>query len=216
MFYDRILLDIETQQDAFDPAGSCYTRQSGRAANMIYRLFRWAKKHRVPVLSTVLRVRKDEQGPLCEGPHYIENTVGERKMPGTILPARINLGLRNTTDLPRDIFERYQQVIVEKRDTDMFAHARLERLITEIDAGTFLICGASVARGIVQAAIGLRNRGFGVVVASDAVADLGDPMATMAYSRMEAKGVVLAPTKEITTPRLVRNHIKFRKPTRTR
>lgn len=211
MFYERILLDIETQQDFFDPGGSCYTRRSGRAGSRIYRLFHWARRNEIPVLSTVLRVRKGERGPLSDIPHCVEGTEGEQKMAGTVLPTRINLGLRNTTDLPRDIFETYQQVIVEKRNTDLFAHARLERLITELDAGTFIICGAGVARGIVQAAIGLRNRGFGVILAADAVADIDDPLDKMAYLRMEAKGIVSAATREIITPRVVRRTARFRK-----
>ncbi len=211
MFYERILLDIETQQDFFDPGGSCYTRRSGGAGSRIHRLFHWVRRNEIPVLSTVLRVRKGERGPLSDIPHCVEGTEGEQKMAGTVLPTRINLGLRNTTDLPRDIFETYQQVIVEKRNTDLFAHARLERLITELDAGTFIICGAGVARGIVQSAIGLRDRGFSVILAADAVAYIDDPLNKMAYLRMEAKGVVFAPTKEIITPRVVRRAARFRK-----
>lgn len=211
MFYERILLDIETQQDFFDPGGSCYTRRSGGAGSRIYRLFHWVRRNEIPVLSTVLRVRKGERGPLSDIPHCVEGTEGEQKMAGTVLLTRINLGLRNTTDLPRDIFETYQQVIVEKRNTDLFAHARLERLITELDAGTFIICGAGVARGIVQSAIGLRDRGFSVILAADAVAYIDDPLNKMAYLRMEAKGVVFAPIKEIITPRVVRRAARFRK-----
>lgn len=211
MGYERLLLDIETQQDFFDPTGNCYDRSAARAASNIYRLFNWAKRNDIPVLSTVLRVRRGEIGPLCSRPHCIEGTEGEQKLSGTLLPRRINLGLRNTTDLPRDLFEIYQQVIVEKRDTNLFSHARLERLITELEANTFIICGAGIARGIVQAAVGLRSRNFGVILASDAVADLDDPMNEMAYLRMEAKRVVMAPTKEIVTPHKIRRPGRFKK-----
>jgi nicotinamidase-related amidase len=167
----------------------------------VRKLFNWARKEKVPVISTVLRVRKGDTGPLASVPHCVDGTVGEQKAPKTALPRRINLGLRNTTDLPDRIFEHYPQVIFEKRDTDIFAHARLERLITEMPLATFIICGAGLAGGILQAAIGLRNRGFSVVVAEDAVLALGNPMAEMARRRMEAKGVVFAKTDEITLPR---------------
>jgi len=214
MDQDRILLDIETQRDFFEPGGSCFGPQARRAASGVLRLFKWAERNEIPVISTVLRVRKGERGPLCDIPHCVEDTEGEQKMSGTVMPTRINLGLRNTTDLPREIFERFQQVIFEKRDTDIFAHARLERLITELRPVTFIICGAGVARGIVQAAIGLRRRDFGVILASDAVVDLNDPMTEMAYLRMEAKKVVFAPTREIVTARPTRRRGTFRKPAR--
>jgi len=194
---DRILLDIETQRDFFATGGTCYTAQAGAAARRIYELFSWARAGRIAVLSTLLRVRRGERGPLAARPHCVEGTQGEQKLARTILSSCINLGLRNTTDLPADIFERYQQVIFEKRHTDIFAHARCERLISELPDVRFVICGAGLAGGIVQAAVGLRNRGFSVIVASDAVADLDDPGAEMARRRMVAKGVVFVPTEKI-------------------
>lgn len=190
-------MDIETQHDFFVPGGSLYTLAASDCAEQVYRLFRWARVNRVPVISTVLRVRRHQQGPSRPVPYCIEDTEGEKKLLRTVLPLRVNLGLRNITDLPVDLFSRYQQVIFEKRYTDIFLHAAAERLITDIDAATFVICGAHVAHGIVEAALGLRNRGFGVILATDAVLGIGDPGEPMAYKRMEAKGVVFAPTQKI-------------------
>ena len=200
MKYQCILLDLETQRDFFAPGGSCYRPQAARAARQIYRLFGWARKSRIPVISTVLRVRGGTVGPLAATPHCIDGSVGERKLSRTLLPRRIDFGLRNSTDLPRDLFNSYQQVIFEKREADIFSHARLERLITELPPSTFVLCGAGVATSLMYAAVGLRSRGFGVILAADAVVDLGEPSAEMAYRRMEAKGVVFAPAKEIISP----------------
>ena len=190
-------MDIEAQHDLFALGGSCYSPVASERAKQMYRLFRWARTRRIPVISTVLRVRRCEHGPLAAQPHCVDETDGERKLLRTVLPRRINLGLRNSTDLPVDLFDRYQQVIFEKRHTDVFLHAAAERLISEIRAATFVLCGAGVAHGIVQAAVGLRNRGFGVILATDAIVELGDPLEPMAFRRMEAKGVVFAPTAEI-------------------
>lgn len=210
MRIDRILLDIETQRDFFLPGGSCYRKNATAALKNIYRLFQWARAGRVPVLSTVLRVRRGEPGPLAPVPHCVEGTGGERKIARTVLPRRINLGLRNSTDLPGDIFDDYQQVIIEKRDTDLLAHARAERLITELPPATFVVCGAGLAVSIFQAAVGLRTRGFGVIAADDALVDLGDAFAPMARLRMEAKGVVFARTEEIVAPKPCRTARPFR------
>jgi nicotinamidase-related amidase len=212
MKHRRILLDIETQRDLFLPAGSCFTPQAPAAARNICRLFDWAARSHVPVISTVLRVRRFERGPLAGVPHCVEGTDGERKLPGTVLPHRVNFGLRNCTDLPGKVLSHYQQVVFEKRVTDIFAHARLERLISELPPATFVICGAGVAKGIVQAAVGLRYRGFGVLLASDAVVDLGDKLTEMAYLRMQAKGVIFAPTGEIVVPRPRPRAKPFRRP----
>ena len=207
---DRVLVDIETQRDFFCPGGSCYSPRSLGVLKQIYRLFNWAREWEIPVLSTVLRVRRHERGPLAETPHCIEGTWGEGKLPRTALPERINLGIRLTTDLPYNILDHYRQVIIEKRDTDLFAHPRAERLITELPATTMVLCGAGVAKSISQAAIGLRARGFGVILAEDAVLDLDDRQAAMARMRMEAKGVVFAPTSEIVAPRPSRRPVPLR------
>lgn len=196
-----ILLDIETQRDFFHPAGSCYSPQAAKVAANIYHLFRWVKQKHMPVISTLLRVRPGEWSELTGEPHCVEGTEGELKMGRTVLSGRINLGMLNTTDMPERIFSRYQQVIFEKRDTDIFAHVRAERLISELKSATFVICGAGISGGIMQAAIGLRNRGLGVIVAEDAVLGLNEPADDMAMLRMQAKGVIFASTRDIIAPK---------------
>ena len=197
MDYERIVLDIETQRDFFLPSGSLYSDAAAEASRNIYRIFEWVRANNIPVISTVLRVRPFATGPMSDRPHCVDGTDGEKKLPRTVLPRRINLGMINSTDLPDDLFQRCQQVIFEKRNTDIFAHARAERLLTELHGSTFILCGAGVAQGLVQAAVGLRTRGFGVIVARDAIVDFGHPRAEMACLRMQAKGAIFAPTADI-------------------
>ncbi len=200
MNFDLVLLDIETQRDFFVPGGSCYRPSANNVRCNIYALFDWARANDQPVISTVLRIPGGRIGPLAEVPHCLEYGPGERKLHRTILRPYINLGLRNSTDLEADLFDRYRQVIFEKRHTNIFFHARAERLISELSRVSFVLCGAGVAGGVVQAALGLRNRGFGVILATDAVLDLGSPRAKMAYKQMYTKGVLFAKTRKIIAP----------------
>ena len=212
MRYERILMDIEVQRDFFAPGGSCYSPAAAECAERIYRLFRWAARYNVPVISTVLRVRPREHGPLAAVPHCVEGTRGEQKMLRTVLPWRIDLGLRSSTDVPVDLFENYQQAIFEKRRTDVFGHAAADRLICDIEAATFVVCGAGLAHGVFEAAFGLRKRGFGVVVATDAVLDLGSGYEPTAQRRMEEKGVLFAPSDQIVrvSPRRLPDYLRRR------
>ena len=193
----RILLDIEMQHDFFCLGGALYRRRSPKVARRIFQLFDWVRREGLSVMSTVLRVRPTEQGPFSWLPHCVEGTAGEQKVGKTVLPSRIDLGLRNSTDLPADLFDTYQQVIFEKRHTDVFRHARAERLLSELPPTTFIVCGAGVSHGIAQAVIGLRARGFSVIVAADALLDLHEPDAEMACERMNAKGALFVPTAKI-------------------
>jgi len=216
MAHRQILLDIAVQADFFLPGGSCYSRESKAAAKRIRELFGWVRREKIPVISTVLRVRPRQRGPLAPVPHCVDGGRGERKLRRTVLSRRVNLGMRNSTDLPPGLFDRYQQIIFEQRVPDILRHAAAERLITELPLVTFIICGAGTAGGIVDAAIGLRSRGFGVVVASDAILDLGDPLADMARGRMEAKGVVFAKTSDIVSPPALRRPVPMRQAHRRR
>ena len=80
MKYERILLDVETQKDFFSPDGSIYTPQAREAERQIYRLVSWARKNQVPVISTVLRVRRDRLGPLAPVPHCVDGSQGNSRL----------------------------------------------------------------------------------------------------------------------------------------
>jgi nicotinamidase-related amidase len=197
MRIDRLLLDIEAQRDFFSPGGSCFEPNSSAAARNIRRLYDWAQKQQVLAISVMLRVPPGKRGPLAGVPHCVEGTPGEQRISGALLANHINLGLRGSTDLPRNLLEQYQQVIVESRFTNIFQHPRIERLLTELEAETFIVCGAGSAHGILEAVVGLRSRGFKVILVADAILDLEDPDAEMAWLRMTAKSAVPLSTEEV-------------------
>lgn len=203
MAHEIILLDVAMQADFFLPGGSMYTQAGLNVRAQVYRLFEWAEKNRHPVISTVLRVAPNRIGPLGRIPHCVEGTYGERKLPQTLISPYIDLGMRNITDLPEDILRRYRQVIFEQRSTNIFDHARAERLLSQLPPTTFVVCGAGVSFGVSQAATDLRKRGYGVVIPSNAVLDFGyHPTANKnVYQRMSAKGVVFLSTQQIVTTR---------------
>ena len=193
----RLVLDLETQRDFFHPEGSCYRPDSLAVAWRICRLFGWVRSKGITVVSTLLRLPHGELGPMGANPHCITDTEGERKLLPTVLDRRINFGLRNVAHLPNNVLDDYQQLIFEKRHTDIFHHARIERLITEIGPTQVIICGAGIGQGIVEAAIGLRARGFDVVIAKDAALDLEAPNQYMPVERMRAKGCLFHATEDI-------------------
>ncbi len=193
-----ILMDIECQVDFFQPGGALYRREHNVAAGNVYRLFDWAKGTGAAVMSTVLLVRPGHRGPFGLKPHLVEGSGGEAKLPRTLLAGHVNLGLGHNTDVPLNVLDEHPQVIFEKRDPNIFAHPRAERLITELPRDrTFVICGAGTVQGIKQAVIGLRTRGYPVIVAEDAMIDLADSMAEMVWLQMLAKEARPMPTAQI-------------------
>jgi len=209
MLTERILLDISLQRDLFSPGGSCFRPAAGVAAKNARRLFAWARREGVRAISTMLRVRAGKIGPLATVPHCVDGSNGEKRISGALLARHIDLGMRNITDLPRRLLDDYRQALFEMRFTDIFKHDRIERLLTELDAGTFVVCGAGAAQGIVQAVLGLRARDFRVILVTDAILDLDDPAAEYAWQRMLAKGAVPLTTDQVLAlPRPVRKRTR--------
>ena len=197
MWFDKVLLDIELQRDFFSPGGTLFRRPNLEAARNARRLFAWARRRGLPAISTMLRVRAGETGPLSRVPHCIDGSTGEKRISGALLARHIDFGIRNVTDLPEDVFERYQQVIFEKRHTDIFAHARAERLLTRMPPITLVVFGAGTAGGIVEAVVGTIARGFKVQLVTDAILDLDSTDAEYGWLRMLAKGARPLATDEI-------------------
>ena len=212
MEHKRFLLDIDTQLDFFSPAGSRYAPWSPEVAANIRSLFTWALQRQIPIISTVLRVRPSESLLMGPEPFCLEGTAGEGKLPGTIAPNYIDLGMRNSTDLPRDIFARHRQVIFEKRVTDIFSHPALERLVTEAGPAEYIICGTGMATGLLPAVLGLRHRDLDVVLATDAIIDSEDEVTKNAYRRMETKGAIFSLTNELIVPGVRRTAGRVRQP----
>jgi len=193
-----IMIDLHVQRDLFAPGGSLYTRANSRATANVYRLFQWARMTGVPILSPVLLVRPGRQGPFGRAPHCIEGSGGEVKLARTLLSRRVNLGLSHTADLERGLFSKYAQIIFETRDTNILHHAKFERLIAELNGQhTFVLCGATIARGILEAVLGLRRYGHRVFVAEDAVLELDLPDTEMAWLRVVAKDAICLGTDQI-------------------
>jgi len=193
-----VLIDVHVQKDLFLRGGSLYRPQTANVTANVYRLFRWARTHRIPVISMLLQVRARRRGPFGRRRHCVEGSGGEVKPSRTLLTRRVNLGLAHTPDLPEDIFDQYQQVLFETRNVDPFAHQKFERLITELPQDRrFILCGATVASGIKQTVLGLRSRGYDVVIAEDAVLGLSEPGTNMAWLQMLAKNAEPRSTDEI-------------------
>ncbi len=193
-----ILLDIHVQRDLLLRGGSLYRPATARIAANIYRLFHWARREKVPVISTMLQVRPGRRGPFGSKLHCIEGSGGEAKPTRTLLPRRVNLGLAHTPDLPADILHEYQQVLFETRSVDAFAHQKFERLITELPGNyQFIVCGGTVASGIKQVVLGLRSRHYDVILADDAILTLPEPGANMAWLQILAKNAEPRSTREI-------------------
>ena len=191
----RILVDINTQRDFLLAGGKVCIRNHRRVLAHIRRLMAWARINNVPVIS-IAAVYPDTNSEITKG-YCIDGTEGQKKIGYTLLDNRVSFPADGSTDFPRDVLRRYRQIILHKRTVDPFKEPRIDRLLSEVRANEFLLIGASTEGAVMEAALGLLQRGKRVTVVVDAVGSHNQKEARLAIRKMEAKGAKLIETKKL-------------------
>ena len=190
-----VLLDIDTQRDFLLARGKACIRNHRRVLAHIRRVVAWARIKNIPVISTCA-VHPSNNNE-CAVNHCLDGTDGQKKVPYTLLANRVSFPADGNTDLPRDMLRQYKQIILHKRCVDPFDEPRIDRLLSEVRAGEFILIGTSIEGAVQAAALGLLQRGKRVTVVVDAVGSHNNREAKMALRKMQAKGAKLIDTKTL-------------------
>ncbi len=189
----QVLLDINTQRDFLLANGHHCIRNHRRVLTHIRRVMAWARTHDVPIISTC-QVHTNGDG---NGHNHGNGEQGAKKVPYTLIANRISFVPDSSTDLPRDLLRHYRQVIFHKRCLDPFDEPRIDRLLTEIKAGEFILIGTTTEGEIQATALGLLQRHRHVTVIVDAIGSRDLHEAQMALRKIEAKGAHLVETRRL-------------------
>lgn len=192
----RILIDINTQKDFFLDGGSVRVRNHRRLLANIRRIMAWARYKNIPVISTCEVYTNNNNGSSVIN-HCLDGTDGQKKIRYTLLNNRTSFAADNNTDLPIDILQRYEQIILHKRCVDPFDEPRIDRLLSEVRANEFVLIGANAEGAVEAMALGLLQRGKKVSVVVDAVGSRNRREAKLALRKMRAKGARLIETKKL-------------------
>jgi len=191
------VIDVNTQKDFLLADGKVCIRNHRRVLAHIRRVMAWARYNEIPIISTCEVYPNSNNDNGAEIKYCIDGTEGQRKVGYTLLKNRVSFAADGNTDLPRDMLRRYQQVILHKRCIDPFDEPRIDRLLSELRAGEFILIGASSEGAVMATALGLLQRGKKVSVVVDAVGSRNGKEGKLALRKMEAKGAKLIETKKL-------------------
>jgi nicotinamidase-related amidase len=193
--YKQILLDIDTQKDFLLINGKACVKNHRRVLANIRRMMAWARTNGVCIISTA-EVYANHNGESL--PDYcLDGTEGQRKIHYTLVNNRISFTADGNTDLPKDIFKKYNQVILHKRCVDPFDEPRIDRLLSEIRTNEFIIVGTSLEGAVKSTALGLLQRGKKVTIVLDAIGSHNIAEAKLAIRKMETKGAKIVETRKL-------------------
>ncbi|PKL47141.1 MAG: hypothetical protein CVV39_06220 [Planctomycetes bacterium HGW-Planctomycetes-1] len=188
----RVLVDVDTQKDFLIASGTSCIKNHRRVLMNIRRAYAWARARHIRVISTALSKPGKNGDNFC-----IAGTDGQKKVSYTLRNKRYTFEADNSTDLSRDLFAHFDQIILTKRCENPFEEPRAERLLTELKADEFIVIGAMAEGAVSSTVLGLLQRGKRVVVLTDAVGVLDRNAADIAFRKMKAKGAILSETKNI-------------------
>ena len=191
----RVLIDISTQKDLFLAEGKSCIRNHRRVLMNLRRMVAWARHNNVPIISTCQVYPNNNGGSIVN--YCLDGTPGQRKLHYTLLNKHISFPADGHDDLPLDVLNDYDQVILHKRCTDPFDEPRIERLFTEIHAGEFILVGANAEDAVLATALGLLQRNKNVTVVYDAVGARDSKAGALAVRKMQAKGARVIEAKKL-------------------
>lgn len=190
-----ILIDVNTQKDFFLTGGkACITNRRKTLAN-VRRIIAWARYRNIPIISTCEVYPNDNGHGAAD--YCIDGTEGQKKLRYTLLANRTSFPADSNTDLSADLLHRYRQIVLHNRCADPFDEPRIERLLSEVRAGEFILIGAAAESAVKAIALGLLQRGRKVSIITDAVGSLNRRQAKLALRKIKAKGAKLIETKKI-------------------
>lgn len=186
----RVVVDIDTQKCFFSNNGQNYLHNNRTVLANIRRVMAWTRLKHIYVVST-------KQVPLC----YFDFRRGDvsefDKIGYTFRNRRIQFDATDCTDLPIEILENYDQVILCKRCIDPFEEPRADRMLTELEADEFILIGMTVESAVKATALGLLARQKNVKVLVDATSFVNQAAANIALKQIKAKGAKLINTQEL-------------------
>lgn len=188
----RILVDVDTQNDLLIASGANCIKNHRRVLMNIRRMYAWARLKGIKSVSTVLCKQSHTGDNFC-----VAGSQGQQKVRYTLRDKRISFNADNSTDLSRDLFTKYEQIILSKRVEDPFEEPRAERLFTELRADEFIVIGAAAESTVSPTVLGLLQRGKRVVVVTDAIGVYDRKIAEVMFRKWLAKGAILLETKDL-------------------
>jgi len=188
------VLDLNTQRDLLSNDGALPFYQFDHLLDGLKRIFAWAQRSHVPVVSTRIRdqvnpAQQQARLPLSGKLICDVRSTGYQKLPATTLRRSCAMPMDCGTNLPVEGFRITQQYIFDLRGLNPFECPRLDRLLSETEVGVWLVVGGPLEWTLRMAVLGLLQRRAKVAVVSDCIGQWDPYEGDMALRQIESKNI---------------------------
>lgn len=181
-------IDVDTQRDFMLPSGALSVPGAERMIPKLRRLFDFARKNDIVVISTADAHREDDVEFQQFPPHCVKGSEGQKKLDDTLLPHPFVIPDHAIDRNLMELVRRNRQIIVEKAALDPFSSPMLERVLRVLPPRA-IVFGVTTEYCVKLVCLGARERGIRVVVVEDAIRPLAPDTERVALSEMRKAGV---------------------------
>jgi len=181
-------MDVDTQRDFMLPTGALYVPGADRIIPKLRRLFDFARKNEITILSTVDAHAPDDPEFQQFPPHCVRGSDGQRKLDETLLPRPLILPNKPIDRNLLEAVQKHQQIIVEKETLNVFSNPVMERLLRVLPPRA-IVFGVATEYCVKLESLGLRRLGVQTAVVSDAIRALSPTGEKDALQEMKSGGV---------------------------
>ena len=181
-------VDVDTQRDFMLSTGALSVPGAERIIPKLRRLFDFARKNDITILSTMDAHVPDDPEFKQFPPHCVQKTEGQRKLDETLLPRPLIIPNKPVDRNLMDVVRRHQQIIVEKQSLDPFSNPVLERLMRVLPPHA-IVFGVATEYCVKLVCLGIRRLGVPVAVVTDAIRALSPKSENEALEEMHTAGV---------------------------
>lgn len=182
-----VLVDLCTQRDYLLPEGARVAANAPQMLPNFKRLMAYARWAKLPTLSCI-DVRRPDEARGARNAACVLGAPGQQKLCAALLPNRVMIECDNCLCVALDVLKAYQQAIFTKCHRDPFTNPKLDRLLTEMPARRFIVCGVALEESVRLLTLGLLLRERKVALVRDACGHWNAGEADMALRQMAAKG----------------------------
>ena len=183
-------VDVDTQRDFMLSSGALYVPGAERMIPKLRRLFDFARKNDITILSSTDAHAADDPEFLKFPPHCVQGTEGQRKLDETLLPRPLVFQNKPVNRNLLETVQKHRQIIVEKQEIDFFSNPVSERLLRVLPPRA-IVFGVATEYCVKMACLGLRRLGVHTVLITDAVRALSARTEKEALDAMGKAGVDL-------------------------
>ena len=199
MDHSLIFWDVDTQVDFMLPEGKLYVPGAERIIPTLAKLTNWAAKHHVLVVASVDAHQPSDQEFSQYPPHCLAGTPGQKKISEASLSPQFTLPNRAGAVLPDA--ERYQQIIIEKQEFDVFTNPKTDAFLAQLGKPEIVLYGVVTEICVSAAGRGLLDRGYRVTVVEDAIRHLDQKQGVAFLEEVRQRGGAIVTAEQLLNAR---------------